>query len=680
MPRHKHGQRTTPVLQVKQAQERSSLPKSGEVGSNDSSEVLRLDFLPDHAKAILAELKFTALDCANFDALELSGILAISESLAKAVQASLRVKAGKLLQQATETPSREIMQVIAPPLQSKRSWLTISLQARAGPVTLLSAKKAKLDPTQNRREKLLDTIFDVAVALGAASLRPSRALQEMRGSCSAEVRASFLAQFQSLDTETLAKRVGALKRWAAYAAAHLPVEVSVLQPSAEALIQFFGKVSRGGPKAAADVFKLLSWWKLSVGVPFPLDDPSVCAWAQPKPGQSVHQQIPLPLMVFCRLLQLASSAAGTIRKFTLWALLPLFACLRFKHLSMSINLRREGSFLRATCPQGKRRVQHTRPPFDWACPLGIHQDKPVLEELLLLNEEFKRELGKEPTFIIPDIVLDQHGKVTSTSKLLLKPMQLAKFVRILQSFCIACSLSEAEARQVTSYALRRFLPTVAGTLKIPESFADAIGDWQQSCTKGAPQSMATRYNDDRVLMAADTKARMLTAVGKRAKELRSCDLSWDHMRSAFTWNAICSWKLPTFSKTTGGAPCHSGEVLATSSHDVAGSGYSEAQKSSLPVSNESDSDASSSGGSTSDSESSLEQELIEWFQQTAGGRIHLTQAIRDSALVPWCRSTPFGTTHLERGNGIDKSHVWCDSCIKRCPPRLSRSLRQVTDA
>ena len=297
----------------------------------------------------------------------------------------------------------------------------------------------------------------------------------LRGS--AEVRASYFARFQSLDAESLATRVGALKRRAAFSAAHLPGDASGLQPSAEALSQFFVKAARGGPKAAADVFKLFSWWKCSVGVPFPLDDPSVCVWAQPKPGHSVHQQTPLPLMIFCRLLQLASSASGSIRKFTLWALLPLFACLRFKHLNMSTDLRREGSFLRATCPQGKRRVQHTRPPFDWACPLGIHEDKPILEELLLLNQEFKRELGTEPAFIIPDIVLDQHGKVSSTSKLLLKPMQLAKFVRILQSFCIACGLSEAEAKQITSYALRRFLPTVAGTLKIPECFADAIGDW-----------------------------------------------------------------------------------------------------------------------------------------------------------------------------------------------------------
>ena len=110
--------------------------------------------------------------------------------------------------------------------------------------------------------------------------------------------------------------------------------------------------------------------------------------------------------------------------------------------------------------------------------------------------------------------------------------------------------------------------------------------------------MATRYIEDRVMMAADTKARMLTAVGKKAKELRSHDFSWDHMRSACTWNAIRSWKLPTYNSTTGGAPCHSGEVPAASSHDAVGSGYSDAQKSSLPVSKEADSDDSSSGGST----------------------------------------------------------------------------------
>ena len=66
-----------------------------------------------------------------------------------------------------------------------------------------------------------------------------------------------------------------------------------------------------------------------------------------------------------------------------------------------------------------------------------------------MREEFKLQLGEEPAFIVHDFVLDQNGKVTSTSKLILKPMQLSRFIRILQSFCIACGLSEAQVRLVT---------------------------------------------------------------------------------------------------------------------------------------------------------------------------------------------------------------------------------------
>ena len=166
MLKHSHEESQFPrLIPGTSSHERSSLPKSGdgrlEVKSDANSIALQLNFLPGHARTMLAELNFTALDCVSLDALELSDILGISENLAKAVHASLRVKTETLLLQATQAPSREAFQVTAPPVQTKRSWLPISLQARAGPVRCLVQKKAKLGSVQDRREKRLDTIFDV---------------------------------------------------------------------------------------------------------------------------------------------------------------------------------------------------------------------------------------------------------------------------------------------------------------------------------------------------------------------------------------------------------------------------------------------------------------------------------------------------------------------------------------
>ena len=362
-------------------------------------------------------------------------------------------------------------------------------------------------------------------------------------------------------------------------------------------------------------------------------------------------------MIFVKLVQLAGSAAGTIRRFAIWSLLPLFACLRFKHLNLTINLRVDGDFIRGTCQRGKRRVQRSRPAFDWACPLGVIKDKAIFAELFILQTEYERELGSTPHFIVPDITLDDQGKVSAASQLIMKPMPLAKFIRILQSFCISCGLTEAQAKCITSYALRRFLPTVAGALKIPEDMAEAVGDWQQAtAARALPPAMATRYNDDRVLMAADVKTRLLMAVGQQARALNKATVSWDEMRAAFTWEDICKWQLPKFGQTT------AKEALGTAEEIL-----------SDPASDSSASD------STSDSEQSIDGDGLEWFRQSNGGKYHLLQAMCASALVPWCRSVPFNTSHFDRGNGIEEGYDWCRACIQRCPVRVSNCLKELAD-
>ena len=170
---------------------------------------------------------------------------------------------------------------------------------------------------------------------------------------------------------------------------------------------------------------------------------------------------------------------------------------------------------------------------------------------------------------MPDITLDDQGKVSAASQLIMKPMPLAKFIRILQSFCISCGLTEAQAKCITSYALRRFLPTVAGALKIPEDMAEAVGDWQQAtAARALPPAMATRYNDDRVSMAADVKTRLLMAVGQQARALNKATVSWDEMRAAFTWEDICKWQLPKFGQTTAKEALGTAEEILSDSASV----------------------------------------------------------------------------------------------------------------
>ena len=73
----------------------------------------------------------------------------------------------------------------------------------------------KATASGDRKAQLLELIISVAVSLGPASLRPSVALQS--------------------DVETLARRVGTLRRWVSFWATSLPAESSLLQPSRQDL-------------------------------------------------------------------------------------------------------------------------------------------------------------------------------------------------------------------------------------------------------------------------------------------------------------------------------------------------------------------------------------------------------------------------------------------------------------
>jgi hypothetical protein len=98
----------------------------------------------------------------------------------------------------------------------------------------------------------------------------------------------------------------------------------------------------------------------------------------------------------------------------------------------------------------------------------------------------------------------------ASSQLLMLPMPIGKFVETLQKLCESCGATEIEARQYTTYSLRRFLLTVAGNLKTPESMAEAVGDWQQAASSSPlPPARATDFNNDRGAVAGDIKTRLL---------------------------------------------------------------------------------------------------------------------------------------------------------------------------
>lgn len=177
--------------------------------------------------------------------------------------------------------------------------------------------------------------------------------------------------------------------------------------------------------------EVLAWWKTAVGLPLPCDDGLVAHWAVPAAGHVPQPKEPIPLRCLFAIARFAQSARGSVELFSKWVLLVLCACLRFAHVQRSCNLHQVGPFLRATCRQGKRRVQHTRPPFDWALPTQLLR-LDIGECLLLAHGELTNALGKPPGFLVEDVDVSASRPLQPGAVRLARPMSLGRFATLLR--------------------------------------------------------------------------------------------------------------------------------------------------------------------------------------------------------------------------------------------------------
>jgi hypothetical protein len=94
-------------------------------------------------------------------------------------------------------------------------------------------------------------------------------------------------------------------------------------------------------------------------------------------------------------------------------------------------------------------------------------------------------------------------------------MSYGKFMAMLRAVCTMPPLSLAleECLKISTYALRRFLPTTADRLRIPLDRRSDLGDWEGGRKK---EPMAVRYSDARLESAAETRRVCLEAVHRTA--------------------------------------------------------------------------------------------------------------------------------------------------------------------
>ena len=383
----------------------------------------------------------------------------------------------------------------------------------------------------------LEAMWEVYVKLGARGLQYSP-LTHTRPELA---RAAFEAKINVFEVSSLKGHFSAWKRWVRFVTQSQPVGAEPTVPSLDATFSFLQANAARGPTVAQSLFQQMLWWRAHVGVPFPTHDPLLAVWNRPSDSRQSTQREPLPICVVTRLAEAATGPCPIASAFAGFALMPLVACLRFAHLQRSTQLRRQGPFLFGICTKGKSREQRVRKPFEWACPQDFLGQSDVFRSALLVLNDLRGRLQAEPAFVIPDLLLGPSSSVGPDATWSIRPMSIAKFIALLRVFI--SQLCRVDTTQVTSYSLRRFLPTIAEIVRCPPEIAQHLGNWTESVSlKHAPSSrmvMSQYYAHDKVATAADSKAALLQAIAMVQKQLNRSEVTFQALRdSGILWSAL----------------------------------------------------------------------------------------------------------------------------------------------
>ena len=278
---------------------------------------------------------------------------------------------------------------------------------------------------------------------------------------------------------------------------------------------------------------------------------------------------------------------------------------------------------------------------------------------------------------MPDFGVQVRGGIVPQSPLFPRPMRYAKFMACLRGIFTRppLSLRPEDAMRVSTYSLRRFLPTVADRLRVPVDRRHDLGDWCDTPLDGAAPvrhaPMAVRYSDARLETSADTRrvCHLALHVARRAKYEEDEDIRalspqvlalYEQVLSrawVFAARAVDVRSLPRL------PPPPAQPANETDDSSDSSSYSSSSSRSSSPS-------ASPPRPSSSTTEARSQRDPLEWIMPTrTAAKLHLKLGVVDDRgrVIPPCRSRPYVFGYRE-GVGITASRAtgakWCTECAR----------------
>ena len=590
------------------------------------------------------------------------------------------------------------------------------------------------DETSTEREKSLQVARSLLTMMAVkATISPlavewesSRLKSEAHGRAWQEAMAGAIADSASL--ASLRSALGEWQRLTCFLANNHPPVHRAEDMQALDLYRFLKARTDQGPTAAAGAWRSLSWVQANLKVDMHTENILVKQFSTAK-GHEQSQAVVIPIHIirlmfgYAELLPTDSKKADPMVVACALVLRVMILGIRFEHATRASRLPEECDGRKDVWLFSKGKDGQ---PFKLPLPTHTRADMPLMATL---QNFLKAQLGAmADSILVPDMALPHGGldRCGSEAQILPQRMKYGRFNKLIRDVVYFLAAGdESVAAKMSSYSLRRALPSIADAAGLSEFQRNSLGNWRDGCKLKEP--LAVRYSSARLDSSNLTK-QMCLAIAAAASEGDIDTASSDaskimgvrNRKDAIEASILTdSWgKLEGSGRPVQSAPSPEGLSPTLSLPDSVDPGSSKRpallevqplQPAKKPRTSIGSSDSSggtacpaaeepleeysdtcsetgdedASGSESNEDTAALRnQEIADfdvyWVAPTRG-LIHVSSDLDD--ITPICSSRAF-TTEVETGKGFYSasllSRTWCPRCLARRPDLAAEVVRDAT--
>ena len=303
----------------------------------------------------------------------------------------------------------------------------------------------------------------------------------------------------------------AWRRWLTHAHKHAP-SASPYKPSSVMLHTWLSACGEAGPTVACSLYYSMCWLRTHCGLTgLPLDSPLIASFRAPAAGHVAEQAPALCLKSFRKLVELARPLSSGRSIAAALVLRWLTSGLRHAHAVRASHCVSRSTERQLVLKIARGKSQQ-RAAFFVAVPWYLSAKDKFFARL---QDVLEQKMGTESAnaIFLPDIA--SHG---SGWQIVAAPLPISRAQTVIRDLLGSASHENSE-QTITTYALRRFLPTVAESLLLTESERSSLGNWVDrvsSVGQGRQREpMHVRYSDSRLEESANVKRVLLQALSSQ---------------------------------------------------------------------------------------------------------------------------------------------------------------------